>query len=48
VALPAISAAAVARLGWRKLLRGETVAPERLEANYIRRTDAEMLKGLGS
>jgi len=23
---------------------GETVAPDRLEANYIRRTDAEMLR----
>jgi tRNA threonylcarbamoyladenosine biosynthesis protein TsaB len=43
-ALPPISAAAVARLGWRKLQSGETVTPEQLEANYIRRTDAEMLE----
>jgi tRNA threonylcarbamoyladenosine biosynthesis protein TsaB len=42
--LPPISAAAVARLGWRKIQSGETVTPEQLEANYIRRTDAEMLE----
>src|ERR1019366_3071645 len=42
-----ISAAAVARLGWRKIQSGETVTPEQLEANYIRRTDAEMLKKSG-
>ena len=41
--LPPISAADVARLGWRKIQSGETVTPEQLEANYIRRTDAEML-----
>jgi tRNA threonylcarbamoyladenosine biosynthesis protein TsaB len=46
--LAAISAADVARLGWRKIQSGETVGPERLEANYIRRTDAEMLKKSGS
>jgi tRNA threonylcarbamoyladenosine biosynthesis protein TsaB len=42
--LPPLSAADLSRLGWRKLRRGETVAPEQLEANYIRRTDAEMLR----
>jgi tRNA threonylcarbamoyladenosine biosynthesis protein TsaB len=42
--LPPISAVAVARLGWRKIQSGETVTPEQLEANYIRRTDAEMLE----
>jgi len=46
--LPAISAADVARLGWRKIRSGETVTPEQLEANYIRRTDAEMLEKMGS
>jgi tRNA threonylcarbamoyladenosine biosynthesis protein TsaB len=35
-------AAAIARLGWRKLQAGETVSPEQLEANYIRRSDAEI------
>ncbi|MFZ0421016.1 MAG: tRNA (adenosine(37)-N6)-threonylcarbamoyltransferase complex dimerization subunit type 1 TsaB [Candidatus Sulfotelmatobacter sp.] len=39
-----ISAADIARLGWRKIQAGKTVAPDRLEANYIRRTDAEMLE----
>ena len=32
----------IARLGWRKLQKGETVSPEALEANYIRRSDAEI------
>ena len=32
----------VARLGWEKIQAGETVAPGELEANYIRRTDAEI------
>ena len=32
----------IARLGWKRILRGETVAPEALEANYIRRSDAEI------
>jgi tRNA A37 threonylcarbamoyladenosine modification protein TsaB len=43
-----ISAADVARLGWRKIQSGETVGPEQLEANYIRRTDAEMLEKIRS
>jgi tRNA threonylcarbamoyladenosine biosynthesis protein TsaB len=42
--LAPISAADVARLGWRKIQSDETVLPDRLEANYIRRTDAEMLE----
>ena len=46
--LPSITAAEVARLGWRKIQSGETVTPEQLEANYIRRTDAEMLEKRGS
>jgi tRNA threonylcarbamoyladenosine biosynthesis protein TsaB len=46
--LPAISAVDVARLGWRKIQAGDTVAPERLEANYIRRSDAEMLEKIGT
>lgn len=32
----------IARLGLRKLQAGETVSPEQLEANYMRRSDAEM------
>jgi len=37
------SAETIARLGWRKLQAGASVSPEQLEANYIRRTDAEIL-----
>ena len=33
---------AIARLGWEKIRKGETVSPEDLEANYIRRSDAEL------
>lgn len=40
VALP--DAARIARLGWRKLQAGETISPGELDANYIRRTDAEI------
>ncbi len=33
---------AVARLGWERIKMGETIAPQALEANYIRRSDAEI------
>jgi tRNA threonylcarbamoyladenosine biosynthesis protein TsaB len=33
---------AIARLGWEKIQKGETASPEDLEANYIRRSDAEI------
>ena len=36
------TSADVAMLGWRKIQLGETVLPEALEANYIRRSDAEI------
>ena len=32
----------IARLGWGKILRGGTVSAEELDANYIRRSDAEI------
>ncbi len=35
--------ALIARLGLRKLLAGETVSSEALDANYLRRSDAELL-----
>ena len=35
-------AAVIARLGWMKMRRGETVPAEALDANYIRRSDAEI------
>ncbi len=48
VKLEPTSAAEVARVGWLKIQSGQTVSPEQLEANYIRRTDAEMLEKIGS
>ena len=39
---------AIARLGWKKILAGETVSPEALEANYIRRSDAEIFSRIRS
>jgi tRNA threonylcarbamoyladenosine biosynthesis protein TsaB len=33
---------AIARLGWEKIRAGLTVSPDALEANYIRRSDAEI------
>jgi len=33
---------AIARIGWERISRGETISPEDLEANYIRRSDAEI------
>lgn len=33
---------AIVRLGWKKIVSGETVSPEALEANYGRRSDAEI------
>jgi tRNA threonylcarbamoyladenosine biosynthesis protein TsaB len=38
----------IASLGWQKILAGETVSPEKLEANYIRRSDAEIFSKSGS
>lgn len=46
--LAPVSAAVIARLGWRKVRASDTVTPEALEANYIRRTDAEMLEKIRS
>ena len=42
VRLVAPGADAIAKVGYRKLQAGETVTPEQLEANYIRRSDAEI------
>ena len=35
---------AIARLGLRKILAGQAVTPEELDANYIRRSDAEIFR----
>jgi tRNA threonylcarbamoyladenosine biosynthesis protein TsaB len=32
----------IARLGWQKLQENQTVSPEQLDADYIRRSDAEI------
>jgi tRNA threonylcarbamoyladenosine biosynthesis protein TsaB len=32
----------LSRLGWRKIQAGDVIAPEQLEANYIRQSDAEI------
>jgi tRNA threonylcarbamoyladenosine biosynthesis protein TsaB len=42
IAVEAPSAETITRLGWKKLQAGGTVSPEQLEANYMRRSDAEM------
>jgi len=36
---------AIARLGWQKILAGETVLPAELDANYIRRSSEIFSKG---
>ena len=41
-------AAMIACFGWKKLLAGETTSPEKLEANYMRRSDAELFVKAGS
>jgi tRNA threonylcarbamoyladenosine biosynthesis protein TsaB len=37
-----LNAGSIAAVGWRKINAGEIVSPENLEANYIRRSDAEI------
>lgn len=44
MAIPRPDATGIARLGWKKLQSGRCTAPEQLDANYIRRSDAEILK----
>ncbi|MBZ5530202.1 MAG: tRNA (adenosine(37)-N6)-threonylcarbamoyltransferase complex dimerization subunit type 1 TsaB [Acidobacteriia bacterium] len=41
--VPRPDSAVIARLGLRKLLAGETVTAEALDANYLRRSDAEIV-----
>jgi len=40
--IDAPDAAMIAQFGWKKLQAGKTVSPEQLEANYMRRSDAEI------
>jgi tRNA threonylcarbamoyladenosine biosynthesis protein TsaB len=46
--IEAVNAGTLARIGWRKLRAGGSVTPEELEANYIRRPDAEIFAKKGS
>jgi tRNA threonylcarbamoyladenosine biosynthesis protein TsaB len=41
-ALEPLTAGMIASFGWKKLQAGVTVSPEQLEANYMRRSDAEI------
>jgi tRNA threonylcarbamoyladenosine biosynthesis protein TsaB len=36
------NAGVIARLGWGHLQRGQTIRPEEIDANYMRRSDAEI------
>lgn len=42
VPVPRPDAASLGRIGYRKLVAGQTIAPIELDANYIRRADAEI------
>jgi tRNA threonylcarbamoyladenosine biosynthesis protein TsaB len=48
VAVEPLNAEMIARFGWKKLQAGETIPPERVEANYMRRSDAEIFVKQGS
>ena len=39
---------AIARLGFEKIQSGEVTSPEALDANYVRRSDAEIKKTVNS
>jgi tRNA threonylcarbamoyladenosine biosynthesis protein TsaB len=38
--VPEVDSAQIAEVGWRKLLEGETISPDALDANYLRRDDS--------
>ena len=40
--LVTVAAEMIGQIGWRRLQAGDVVTPEQLEANYIRRSDAEV------
>ena len=42
IAVPRPNPETIARIGMEKLMRGETILSETLDANYIRRSDAEI------
>jgi tRNA threonylcarbamoyladenosine biosynthesis protein TsaB len=43
VTAPRALAAAIAQIAWKRHIAGETVDPSALDANYVRRSDAELL-----
>jgi len=47
-AVAPLSPEVIARFGWKKLQAGDVVSPEQLEANYMRRSDAEMFVKVSS
>jgi tRNA threonylcarbamoyladenosine biosynthesis protein TsaB len=47
-AVEPVSPEIIARFGWKKLQSGETVSSEQLEANYMRRSDAELFLRSGT
>jgi tRNA threonylcarbamoyladenosine biosynthesis protein TsaB len=42
VEIPRPASDIIAQIGWEKIQSGETISPDALEANYIRRSDAEI------
>jgi tRNA threonylcarbamoyladenosine biosynthesis protein TsaB len=46
IVIAATRADSIARLGFEKIQSGEVVSPEGLDAAYIRRSDAEVMKGV--
>lgn len=40
ITVPEVGSARIAEVGWRKLLAGDTVSADALDANYLRRDDA--------
>ena len=43
VKAPRVLAAAIAQIAWRRFDAGETSDPAEVDANYVRRSDAELL-----
>ena len=48
ICMPRLSPDSIGILGYQKILRGDIVSPEALDANYIRRSDAEIKSPAGS
>jgi tRNA threonylcarbamoyladenosine biosynthesis protein TsaB len=44
ITVPEVDSAQIAKVGWRKLLAGDTISPDALDANYLRRDDSLFTK----